>query len=114
MMLYAFAFCRFLKKDVPTRGCLGYLCCCCFRAPQATITVHLDSAQDLAKQDIVGTGENIDVTLGQYKHQKALYTHIAIDSIIVFMNGDECLKDMVLVMHCYIIHFCLLDHIMIC
>ena len=53
------SFCRFLKKDVPGRGCLGYLCCCCFRAPQATVTVHLDTAQDLAKQDIVGAGELI-------------------------------------------------------
>ena len=51
--------CRFLKKDVPTRGCLGYLCCCCVRAPRAVVTVHLDSAQDLAKQDIVGVGELI-------------------------------------------------------
>ena len=54
---YASIFHRFLKKDVPGRGCLGYLCCCCFHAPQATVTVHLDTAQDLAKQDIVGAGE---------------------------------------------------------
>ena len=47
---------RFLKKEVPGRGCLGYLCCCCFRAPQAVVTVHLDGAQDLEKQDLIGAG----------------------------------------------------------
>ena len=46
-----------MKNDVPTRGFCGYLCCCCFRAPRAVVTVHLDTAQDLAKQDLVGAGE---------------------------------------------------------
>ena len=61
-----YSYCRFLKKDVPGRGCLGYLCCCCFHAPQATVTVHLDTAQDLAKQDIVGAGELITHSLRLY------------------------------------------------
>ncbi len=45
-----------MKKDVPTRGFLGYLCCCCFGAPKAVVTVHLDGAQGLAKQDMTGAG----------------------------------------------------------
>ena len=49
--------CRCLERDVPTLGWLGHLCCCCVHAPQAVVTVHLDSAKDLAKQDIVGAGE---------------------------------------------------------
>lgn len=50
--------CRCLERDVPTLGWFGYLCCCCVHAPQAVVTVHLDSAKDLAKQDIVGVGEH--------------------------------------------------------
>ena len=51
--------CRCLERDVPTLGWLGHLCCCCVRAPQAVVTVHLDSAKYLAKQDIVGVGEQL-------------------------------------------------------
>ena len=47
---------RELKKDVPSRGMLHYLCCCCTRYPDALVTVHLDSASGLAKQDFVGEG----------------------------------------------------------
>ena len=38
---------RLLKKDVPGRGILGYMCFCCVGAPKALVTVHLDTAQDL-------------------------------------------------------------------
>ena len=48
--------CRELKKDFPTRGLLGYLCCCFWRRPQAQVTVHLEDAHDLKKQDITGAG----------------------------------------------------------
>lgn len=47
---------EYLKKDAPSRGMLGYLCCCCVRTPRALVTVHLDTAQDLQKQDLVGAG----------------------------------------------------------
>ena len=46
-----------LKKDVPGRGVLGYLCCCCVRPPRAVVTVFLDTAQNLHKQDLVGAGK---------------------------------------------------------
>ena len=36
---------------------MGYLCCCCVKAPKALVTVQLDTAQDLHKQDLVGAGE---------------------------------------------------------
>ena len=48
--------CSYMKKDIPTRGFLGYLCCCCYGAPQSLVTVHLDTAQGLVKQDIMGAG----------------------------------------------------------
>ena len=47
---------RELKKDVPARGMLYYLCCCCMRYPDALVTVHMDSASGLEKQDFVGEG----------------------------------------------------------
>ena len=37
-----------------------YLCCCCMRYPQALVTVHLDSATGLEKQDFMGAGEKVD------------------------------------------------------
>ena len=49
--------CSELKKDVPTRGCFGYLCCCCWSAPRASVTVHLEGAQGLEKQGIIGSGD---------------------------------------------------------
>ena len=41
---------------MPGRGILYYLCCCCMRYPDALVTVHLDSASGLEKQDFVGEG----------------------------------------------------------
>ena len=41
---------------MPKRGVLGFLCCCCYRAPTALVTVKLDAAQELEKQDLVGAG----------------------------------------------------------
>ena len=48
---------RELRMDSPSRGCLGYLCCCCVRLPQAVVTVKLECATELAKQDMIGKGE---------------------------------------------------------
>lgn len=48
---------RELKKDVPTRGFFGYLCFCCWKKPQVLVTVHLEEAHDLKKQDLTGAGE---------------------------------------------------------
>ena len=49
---------RELKNEVPERGVLGYLCCCCWKKPRAVVTVHLENAHDLKKQDITGAGDN--------------------------------------------------------
>ena len=48
---------RVLKYDGPRRGCLGFLCCCCVGLPQAVVTVKLECATELAKQDMIGKGE---------------------------------------------------------
>ncbi len=48
---------RMLTADVPKRNPLAFLCCCCFPQPRAVVTVHLDSAKSLEKQDIIGAGE---------------------------------------------------------
>ncbi len=45
-----------MKNDVPKRSPLAFLCCCCFPKPTSVVTVHLDSAQGLEKQDIMGAG----------------------------------------------------------
>ena len=55
---------RLLKNDAPGRGFLGYLCCCCFGAPKAVLTVTLDTAQDLQKQDVMGAGRYLISYLG--------------------------------------------------
>ncbi|KAL5506663.1 hypothetical protein EMCRGX_G008375 [Ephydatia muelleri] len=47
---------RVLKYDGPRRGCLGFLCCCCVGLPQAVVTVKLECATELAKQDMIGKG----------------------------------------------------------
>ena len=49
---------RELKNEVPERGVLGYLCCCCWKKPQAVVTDHLENAHDLKKQDITGAGDS--------------------------------------------------------
>jgi len=48
---------RELSKDIPNRGMIYYLCCCCMKYPQALVTVHLDRATGLEKQDLMGVGE---------------------------------------------------------
>ena len=49
---------RQLMMDVPVRGVMGILCCCCWKRPRALVTVHLEDAHDLKKQDITGAGQN--------------------------------------------------------
>ena len=49
---------RQLMMDVPVRGVMGMLCCCCWKRPRALVTVHLEDAHDLKKQDITGAGQN--------------------------------------------------------
>ena len=48
---------RELVKDAPVRGMVGMLCCCCWSKPRAVVTVHLEDAHDLKKQDITGAGQ---------------------------------------------------------
>ena len=45
-----------MTKEVPGRGVLGYLCCCCVGAPQALVTVKVINAVGLEKQDMTGAG----------------------------------------------------------
>ena len=49
---------RMLCREEPSRGFFGYLCCCCYRRPQALVTVTLLNAQGLAKQDLTGAGND--------------------------------------------------------
>ena len=50
---------RELTRDIPTRRVLGVLCCCCWRRPHALVTVHLEDAHGLKKQDITGAGQSL-------------------------------------------------------
>ncbi|CAI8004166.1 Calpain-5, partial [Geodia barretti] len=45
-----------LKLEAPERGVMGVLCCCLWRRPRALVTVHLENAHDLKKQDMTGAG----------------------------------------------------------
>jgi calpain-5 len=45
-----------LVKAGPVRGVVGVLCCCCWKRPRALVTVHLEDAHGLKKQDITGAG----------------------------------------------------------
>lgn len=51
-------FYRELKKDHPSRGCCGYLCCCCVGPYRGQVIVQLHNAQGLTKQDMTGVGMN--------------------------------------------------------
>ena len=48
---------RELVKAGPVRGVMGMLCCCCWKKPHALVTVHLEDAHGLKKQDITGAGQ---------------------------------------------------------
>ena len=65
---------RELKLDAPERGLKGVLCCCLWRRPRALVTVHLENAHDLKKQDVTGAGMFVCLLAGSWK--ASMNTHV--------------------------------------
>ena len=79
---------RQLMMDVPVRGVMGILCCCCWKRPRALVTVHLEDAHDLKKQDITGAGQRTPyttVTLPSYYCYSTQHTTVTLPIILLLL-----------------------------